>query len=298
MADTKNTPMMEQYLSIKEEYNDAILFYRMGDFYEMFHEDAKKAAPILGIALTSRNKNNANPIAMCGIPVKAADNYIAKLVENSCKVAICEQVEDSALAVGLVKREVVKVITPGMILNEDLLDQSSNNFLLALFNNTKKAGLSFLDISTGVFRTTEVETENGKIPFSLIDEALRTDPSEILLPQHFENDPGYKFVNNAFSNKTITFLDKHYFDIADARQTLLDKFNTRSLEGFGCDSFSSGLATAGAILSYVKETQFNKTTHITNIIPYTFSNHLIIDNKSCRNLELLKNLQTQDKKGT
>ncbi|MCK5101079.1 MAG: DNA mismatch repair protein MutS, partial [Desulfobacteraceae bacterium] len=298
MTDTKNTPMMEQYLSIKEEYDDAILFYRMGDFYEMFHKDAKKAAPILEIALTSRNKNDDNPIAMCGIPVKAADNYIAKLVNNNCKVAICEQVEDAALAKGLVKREVVKVITPGMIINEELLDKDSNNFLLALFNNTKKAGLSFLDISTGAFHVTEIDTENGKIPFHLIDEALRIDPSEILLPQYFENDPSYNFIKATLANKNITYLDKQYFDLPDARQTLCDKFNTRSLEGFGCNSFSSGLSTAGAILSYVKDTQFQTTTHITKIIPYEFNNHLIIDNKSCRNLELLKSLHTQDRKGT
>ncbi|MCK5312161.1 MAG: DNA mismatch repair protein MutS, partial [Desulfobacteraceae bacterium] len=298
MTDTKNTPMMEQYLSIKEEYDDAILFYRMGDFYEMFHKDAKKAAPILEIALTSRNKNDANPIAMCGIPVKAADNYIAKLVEENCKVAICEQVEDAALAKGLVKREVVKVITPGMIINEELLDKSSNNFLLALFNNNKKAGLSFLDISTGEFHTTEVDTENGRIPFYLIDEALKTDPGEILLPQYFKDNPGYNYVNNTFANKNITYLAKHYFDLSDARQNLCDQFNTRSLEGFGCDSFSSGLSTAGAIISYVKDTQFAKTTHITKIIPYKLSNYLIIDSKSCRNLELLQNLQTQDRKGT
>ncbi|MCD4742810.1 MAG: DNA mismatch repair protein MutS, partial [Desulfobacteraceae bacterium] len=298
MTDTKNTPMMEQYLSIKENYSDAILFYRMGDFYEMFHEDARKAAPILEIALTSRNKNDPNPIAMCGIPVKAADNYIAKLVENSCKVAICEQVEDAALATGLVKREVVKVITPGMIVSEELLDKSSNNFLLSLFNSNKKAGLSFLDISTGAFHITEVDTENGKIPLYLIDEALRTDPSEILLPKYFRNDPNYTFLRNAFANKTITYLDKHHFDLSDARQTLCDKFNTQSLEGFGCDSFSSGLSTAGAIISYVKDTQFQTTTHITKIIPFEFNDYLIIDNKSCRNLELLQNLQTQDRKGT
>jgi DNA mismatch repair protein MutS len=298
MTDTKNTPMMEQYLSIKEEYRDAILFYRMGDFYEMFHEDAKKAAPILGIALTSRNKNDSNPIAMCGIPVKAADNYIAKLVKNSCKVAICEQVEDAALATGLVKRKVVKVITPGMILNEGLLDKNSNNFLLALFNTANKAGISFLDISTGAFNITEVDTDNGKIPLYLIDEALRIDPSEILLPYYFKDDPNYKVVNNAFTNKTITYLEKHCFDLADAKQTLCDQFKTRSLEGFGCDLFSSGLSAAGAILSYIKDTQFQKTTHITKIIPYTFKDYLVIDNKSCRNLELLKNLQNQEKKGT
>ncbi len=298
MTDTKNTPMMEQYFSIKKEYTDAILFYRMGDFYEMFHDDAKKAAPVLEIALTSRNKNDEAPIAMCGFPVKAADNYIAKLVHNNYKVAICEQVEDAALAKGLVKREVIKVITPGMIINEELLDKGSNNFLLSLFNNTKKAGLAFLDISTGQFHTTEVNTENGKIPLFLIDEALRTDPSEILLPNYFQGNPNYTFIKTSFANRNITYLDKYYFNLADARQNLCDQFNTRSLEGFGCDSFSSALSCAGAILSYIKDTQFKGTTHITKIIPYAFYNHMIIDNKSCKNLELLKNLQTQDKKNT
>jgi len=298
MNDTKNTPMMEQYLSIKEEYADAILFYRMGDFYEMFHKDAKKAAPILEIALTSRNKNDPNPIPMCGIPVKAADNYIAKLVEKNCKVAICEQVEDASLATGLVKREVVKVITPGMIITEELLDKNSNNFLLALFSNNKKAGLSFLDISTGGFYTTEINSENGKIPPFLIDEVIKTDPGEIILPHYFQDNPSYNYVNKAFADRNITYLAKHYFDLADAKQNLCDKFNTRSLEGFGCDSFSSGLSAAGAIISYVNDTQFTDTTHITGIIPYQLSNNLLIDSKSVRNLELLQNLQNQDKKGT
>jgi DNA mismatch repair protein MutS len=298
MSETKNTPMMAQYLAIKEEYQDSILFYRMGDFYEMFNDDAVNAAPILEIALTSRNKNDKNPTPMCGIPIKAADNYIAKLVENNCKVAICEQVEDASLAKGLVKREVVRVITPGMIINEELLDQTSNNFLLALFSNNKKAGLSFLDISTGQFHTTEVDAENGKIPPYLIDEALKTDPGEILLPEYFEDNPGYNSIKHAFSNNNVTYLEKHYFDLSDARQNLCDKFNTRSLEGFGCDEFSAGLSTAGAIISYVNETQFSKTTHITKITPYELNSHLIIDNRSCRNLELLQNLQTQDRKGT
>ncbi len=298
MTETKNTPMMEQYLSIKEKYKDAILFFRMGDFYEMFHDDAKKAAPILGIALTSRNKNSASPVAMCGVPVKAADNYIAKLVDNNCKIAICEQVEDAALAEGLVKREVIKVITPGMILSEQLLDKNTNNFLLALFSSNKRAGLSFLDISTGTFKVTEIETENGRIPLSLVDEALRTGPSELLLPMHFKNAPQYRSINNAFSDCTITFLEPHSFNYSNAEQILCDQFSTRSLEGFGCDMFSSGLSAAGAILSYVKETQFQKTTHITKLTPFTLNNYLIIDNKSCRNLELLINLQTHDRNGT
>ena len=158
----KNTPMMEQYLSIKESYKDAILFYRMGDFYEMFLEDAAKAASILGIALTSRNKNADDPIPMCGVPFRAADNYIAKLIGNGCKVAVCEQMEDAALTKELVKRQVVRVITPGMILNEELLDKGSNNFLLALSKIRDVAAIAYLDISTGTFKTTQVESRQSK----------------------------------------------------------------------------------------------------------------------------------------
>ena len=142
MTVKKETPMMEQYLSIKKRYEDAILFYRMGDFYEMFHDDAVKASPILEIALTSRNKNQDNPIPMCGIPHRAADTYIARLIENGLKVAVCEQVEDPKSAKGLVRREVVRVITPGMILNEELLDKKSNNFLAAVCVCQGFAGLA------------------------------------------------------------------------------------------------------------------------------------------------------------
>ncbi|RLB99129.1 MAG: DNA mismatch repair protein MutS, partial [Deltaproteobacteria bacterium] len=197
MSPRKNTPMMEQYLSIKKSYQDTILFYRMGDFYEMFLEDAQKAASILEIALTSRNKNDDTPIPMCGIPFRAADNYIAKLIANGCKVAICEQMEDAAVTKGLVKRQVVRVITPGMILNEELLDKKSNNFLLALSTTQKVSGIAYLDISTGTFKTTQIGHSQSKIPLELIDEALKVDPKEILLPSNFKRDPVYHHVRQA-----------------------------------------------------------------------------------------------------
>jgi len=206
MTVQKNTPMMEQFLSIKEKYSDSILFYRMGDFYEMFLDDAVKAAAILEITLTSRNKTQDNPIPMCGVPHKAADTYIAKLIENGCKVAVCEQVEDPGLAKGLVKREVVRVITPGMILNEELLDKGSNNFLAAICVSQGFAGLSYLDISTGMFRTTEAPSKNGKIPPALIDEALRIDAKELLLPVSFDKDPFYSHVKRPFAAIQISYL--------------------------------------------------------------------------------------------
>ena len=289
---------MEQYLSIKKSYEDAILFYRMGDFYEMFNEDAVKASSILEITLTSRNKNDEAPVPMCGVPCRAADTYIAKLIEGGCKVAVCEQMEDASAAKGLVKREVVRVITPGMILNEELLDKTSNNFLLALSKTREAAGIAYLDISTGTFKTTEIESRQSKIPPQLIDEALKVDPKEILLPKSFEKDPSFKQLLRAFQGKQITYLDKAHFDIEEAKEQLTRKFNTRGLEGFGIGTMNASISAAGAILSYVKDTQLQETTHIFRITPYDLKNFLVIDDKSCKNLELLFNIQTLEKKGS
>lgn len=289
---------MEQYLSIKEHYKDAILFYRMGDFYEMFLEDAIKASSILEIALTSRNKNDDDPVPMCGVPFRAADNYIAKLIGNGCKVAVCEQMEEASATKGLVKREVVRVITPGMILAEELLDKTSNNFLLALSRTRDAAGIAYLDISTGTFKTTQVESRQSKIPAELIDEALKVDPKEILLPSFFENDPAYKQVRQAFQGRQITYLDKSRFDVEEAKEALLKRFKTRSLEGFGAEHLNAAISASGAILSYVQDTQMQETTHIFQITPYDLKNFLVIDDRSCRNLELLTNIQTLDKRGT
>jgi DNA mismatch repair protein MutS len=292
------TPMMDQYLSIKEKYPDAILFYRMGDFYEMFLEDAVKASGILEIALTSRNKNQESPVPMCGVPFRAADVYIARLIENGCKVAICEQVEDPALAKGLVKREVVRVVTPGMILSENLLDRASNNFVAALCVCDGHAGLACLDISTGLFRTTQAKSMNGKVPASLVDETLRLDPREILLPAPIRSDPAWEYLRRSFPGVEISYLDRAAFHPGKGRSLLIEKFRTRSLEGFGCEHLTAGVAAAGAILSYVQETQLQDTRHIVKLEPYAMEEHLILDDRSCRNLELLRSIRNQDRKGT
>jgi len=289
---------MDQYLSIKEFHEDSILFYRMGDFYEMFNEDAIKASSILEITLTSRNKNDEEPVPMCGVPCRAANNYIARLIENGCKVAVCEQMEDASATKGLVKREVVRVITPGMILNEELLDKTSNNFLLALSKIRDAAGIAYLDISTGTFKTTEVESRQSKIPTELIDEALKVDPKEILLPKSFEKDPSFKHLLRVFQGRQITYLDKTCFDIEEATEQLSKLFKTRGLEGFGIEQKNASISAAGAILSYVKDTQLQETTHIFQVTPYDLKNYLVIDDKSCKNLELLTNIQTLDKKGS
>ncbi|MFO7988109.1 MAG: DNA mismatch repair protein MutS [Desulfotignum sp.] len=298
MNESRQTPMMVQYLAIKEQYPDTVLFYRMGDFYEMFYEDAEKAAGILDIALTSRNKNDPSPVPMCGVPYRAADTYIAKLIEHGCKVAVCDQVEDASAAKGLVKREVVRVVTPGMILNETLLDQSANNFLLALSMIRDRAALACLDISTGSFTTCEIQKKGAGIPGALIDEALKLDPREVLMPEHLEKDPSFRTVRQALDGRQITYLPSSVFQESDARECLTKKFNTVTLNGFGIDQMPAAISAAGAVTAYVQDTQMQDTTHIYQICPYDLAQFLKLDDRSCRNLELLANLQTRDRKGS
>jgi DNA mismatch repair protein MutS len=288
---SKVTPMLKQYLSIKEKYADSILFYRMGDFYEMFFEDAKIASRILEITLTSRNKKDEYPIPMCGIPFRAARNYIARLIDNGRKVAICEQVEDPSASKGLVKRDVVRVITPGMILDDELLDEKSNNYILAIACDDA-IGLSCLDISTGTFRVYE-----SKDFHLVIDEALRISPSEILLPDSIKKDSLFLQINNALSEKSITFLDDKVFEHRRGRERLIKQFKTASLEGFGCENLKAGVSAAGALIFYVMDNQKQQLDHITGIETYKLSNYLIVDDISCRNLELIKNIRTGSKPG-
>jgi DNA mismatch repair protein MutS len=184
MSASKNTPMMQQYLSIKEKYPDAILFYRMGDFYEMFLDDAVVAARVLEITLTSRNKNDTAPVPMCGVPYRAARAYIARLIENGYKVAVCDQVEEAAQAKGLVRREVVQVITPGMIVDTDMLDAGDHNYLLALAVQRETMGLAYIDITTGLFRV--VETGSAE---KIVDEIQRIGPREVLLCDTLQSEP-------------------------------------------------------------------------------------------------------------
>ena len=221
MSSSKLTPMIKQYLSIKDDYPDAILLYRMGDFYEMFFEDAETASRVLEITLTSRNKNDNKPIPMCGVPVRAVQGYIARLVDSGFKVALCDQVEDPAQAKGLVKREVVRVLTPGMLLEDELLDRSSNNYILAMAVHNEKIGLAYLDISTGTFRL----TETGDWP-AAGDEALRVDPREILIPESFRGDVRFKGLTAPFVERPVTTLDDKVFSYAGGREQLMRMFHT------------------------------------------------------------------------
>ena len=293
MSPPKATPMIKQYLSIKEEYPDAILFYRMGDFYEMFFEDAETASRALEITLTSRNKNDAAPVPMCGVPHRAAQGYIARLIDQGYKVAVCDQVEDPATAKGLVKREVVRVITPGMIVDHELLDARTNNFVLALNIRPDRSGLAYLDLSTGTFRLTEAAAAE-----SIIEEALRVAPQEVLLPESARKTPFYHAAQQVFGNVTCGYLADRNFDHRTCYERLTKQFQTLSLEAFGCENMPVAVSAAGAIMKYVSETQKQPVGHITRMETYQLERYLLVDERSRRNLELTGNLQDGGRRGT
>jgi len=288
--------MLQQYLAIKGDYPDAILFYRMGDFYEMFLEDAELASGILEITLTSRNKNDPSPIPMCGVPYRAASGYIARLIERGYKVAVCDQVEDAAAARGLVRREVVRVITPGMIIDEEFLDARTNNFILSVFQAHGASGLAYLDISTGTFRVTE-----SPEPSQILDEARRLSPREILLPESARRNPGEAWIHRIpalFVDTAITYIEDPAFDYRRGYGRLTEQLGTLTLEGFGCESLTAGVSAAGALVFYVSETQKQKTAHLHRLETYWLDRCLVVDEVSRQNLELVRNIRTGTRRGT
>jgi DNA mismatch repair protein MutS len=301
-AITKITPMLQQYLEIKEQHTDAILFYRMGDFYEMFFDDAIHASKILGITLTSRNKKSDEiQVPMCGIPYHAAPSYLAKLIRAGQRVAICEQVEDPALAKGIVKREVVRIVSPGIVTDDHLLDGKSNNFICSLLVTSGSAalfGISFLDVSTGEFFLDEfpVEERSG----ALLDQILRFSPAEILCPDE-ENTALGEVLNElrlVLPELCITRRDAAGFRWDNGRQVLLDHFQTLSLDGYGCAHFTAGVTAAGALLHYIAETQKTTTGHIDKLTPLGIDDVLFIDESSRRNLELTETLVGGQRQGS
>jgi len=285
--------MMQQYLSIKEAYPDTILFYRMGDFYEMFFDDAELAARVLEITLTSRNKKDESPIPMCGVPHRAAPGYISRLLDAGHKVALCDQVEDPATAKGLVKREVVRVITPGMIVENEYLEEKSNNYVLALVRVSDTFGLACLDLSTGTFRLTEAGQSE-----KIAAEILRVSPSETVFPESGRNDPLFAPFLEVVAETALTWFADRYFENRRSRAALLKQFKVVSLEGFGCEQMEAGTRAAGGLLLYVQETQKQPVEHIQRVEPYFPERYLWLDDMSCRNLELTSNIRTGSRQGT
>ncbi len=277
--------MIEQYLRVKSEYPDAILFYRMGDFYEMFFEDAKVASRELEITLTSRNKGNEESAPLCGVPYHAADSYIAKLIERGYKVAICEQTEDPKQAKGLVKREVVRVITPGTVVDSDYLEAKSNNYLMAISPNDSRFGVALLDLSTGEFRAFQVEDLG-----SLITEAARNDPQEIILPESFQQSPQFDSFKRSMGERFVNILSNAYFDRRGARRCLEEQY--QSIQGTRLDEphAEEALVAAGAVLRYIRENDRSTLAHLKTIDCFQVRNYMVVDETTRRNLELTESL--------
>ena len=278
------TPMMRQYFAVKEKYADEIIFFRMGDFYEMFFDDAKVASEILGIALTSRSKDR-DAVPMAGVPVRAVDSYLPKLLKAGKRVAICEQVEDPRDAKGLVDREVIRVISPGTVTDEKIVGEKTNNYLVALLRTDGGFGVSWLDVTTGAF----LVWESNDAP-SVCAEIERLQPAECLLPEtiafSLEAVPG---LEAALGSCVITPLADLLFGRDAAYRTLTSHFRTQSLEGFGCEHLPLAVRAGGALLAYVSDTQKSSLGHITKVSAYQASRHVPIDRATRRALELTEN---------
>ncbi|MBE5915500.1 MAG: DNA mismatch repair protein MutS [Pseudobutyrivibrio ruminis] len=287
------TPMMQEYLKTKAEYKDCILFYRLGDFYEMFFDDANTASRELELTLTGKSCGADEKAPMCGVPFHAADNYINRLVARGYKVAICEQVEDPKEAKGLVKREVIRVVTPGTNIDQLALEEGSNNYIMSLVYNRGIFGISACDVSTADFYLTEVDSTR-----KLVDELYRFNPAEIIYNKSIY-ESGIDITDLAEKlNCTLTQLDESYFDDTLSTRELLNHFKAHSLEGLGLIDFAIGKISAGSLLIYLKETQKSGLTHLTHITPYTDGKFMLIDSSTRRNLELTETMRDKQKRGS
>lgn len=285
--------MMQQYLEIKGRYPESLLLYRMGDFYEMFMEDAVTASRVLDIALTSRDRQAENPIPMCGVPYHAAEGYIAKLVSAGYKIAICDQVEDPRKAKGLVKREVTRVLTPGLNVDTQNLTSNEPNYLAAVCcpGHGRAIGLAYLDISTAEFRVTEMESVEV-----LMEELFRISPREILLPE--EANPEWAGTAANQLGAAVTHIEPVHFDRRRAEESLTSHFRVHSLEGFGISGMDSAIQAAGAIFAYIRENLFGACEHIKKILPYSRSEFMVLDEATVRNLEIFYSASFQGRKGS
>ena len=287
------SPMMRHYMETKKEYPDCILFYRLGDFYEMFFDDALTASKVLEITLTGKECGLPERAPMCGVPYHAVDSYLYRLVQNGYKVAIAEQMEDPKLAKGLVKREVIRVVTPGTITSAQALDETKNNYLMGIVYMDGKYGVSTADITTGEFLVTEVDS--GR---ELFDEINKFSPSEIICNNAFYmSGVDIDELKNRY-NVAVSALDSHFFGDESCRKILREHFKVGSLSGLGLDDYSTGVIAAGAVMAYMYETQKSTLEHITSITPYCTGQFMIIDTSTRRNLELVETMREKQKRGT
>jgi len=266
------TPLRKQYLRVKQKYPEAIVFFRLGDFYETFDEDAKVASRELDVVLTSREMGKGQRVPMAGIPHHALDNYLAKLINRGHKVAICEQLTPPGK--GLVERDVIRVVTPGTVVEPNLLESKSNNYLASLIVEGEEAGIAYVDISTSEFATTQLPTER------VMPELERLQPSEVLIPEGADDYAQLPF--------TISRLDDYWFDLEIARESLLEHFNVATLEGYGCARLPLAIRAAGALVHYAKETQKETLPQLSKLATYSTDSFMILDGQTMRNLELFQ----------
>lgn len=293
------TPLMRQYRKIKEKYPDTVLLFRMGDFFETFENDAITTSKVLGITLTKRANGAASDVPLAGFPHHALDNYLPKLVKAGYRVAVCEQLEDPKYAKGIVKRDVIEVVTPGATFSEKLLEHKSNNFLACVFIKDNVCGFSFCDVSTGEFATSEINVKNLPEQIELIK------PSEILI-QKREKDKVFKILDYdpdaAFpetkSKFFFTKVDDWVFNADYAREVLTNHFGTQTLKGFGIEDMNAGVIAAGCVMNYLNETQKNNLPHIKKIYHYDYTDYIILDPSTKRNLEITSSISEGGREGT
>jgi len=281
----KMTPMMRQYLDMKDKYPGMILFFRLGDFYEMFFEDAKLVSRELELTLTGKSCGLEERAPMCGVPFHSAETYINRLIEKGYKVAICEQMEDPATTKGLVKRDVVRVVTPGTVIEQSMLEDRRNSYLLSICLDGNRAGLAFTDVSTGEFSVYEID----KASVRLQDELARIDPKEIIANAQLPE--GATALPFSIENSV-------HFQFAKARSALLEHFNVQALESLGLENLKLGIRAAGALMKYLQETQKNALEHITSISQYYDKRFMMLDHTARRNLELTETMRSRQKQGT
>ena len=287
------TPMMQQYMETKKQYKDCILFYRLGDFYEMFFEDALTVTKELDITLTGKSCGLEERAPMCGVPYHAVDGYLNRLVQKGYKVAICEQVEDPKLAKGIVKREVVRIVTPGTNLNMQALDETKNNYIMCIVYIGDHFGMAVADVTTGDYFVTELDDAR-----KLMDEIAKFSPSEIICNESlYVSGIDLEDLRHRLGI-AIYALDSWYFDDAMCTKALKEHFKVSSLEGLGLSDFNCGMIGAGALLQYLYETQKNDLTHLSHISCYTTGKYMLLDSSSRRNLELCETLREKQKRGS
>ncbi len=295
----QETPLMRQYRKIKEKYPEMILLFRMGDFFETFEEDAIITSKVLGITLTKRASGSAADVPLAGFPHHALETYLPKLIKAGYRVAVCEQLEDPKLAKGIVKRDVIEVVTPGATFSEKLLNHKSNNYLLALYLKEDICGFSFCDITTGEFAVAEIKSSQLKEQIEVIT------PGEILIPKR-EKDRIFKLLKidetelkkESVPKYIFTKVDDWVFNLDYARELLTNKFSTHSLKGFGIENMECGIIAAGCIVNYLNETQKNNLSHINKIYKYDFTDYIILDPATKRNLEITTSIFEGGREGT